>query len=97
MVDIQTVSIAIASASIVVAVVYYILQIRHQKKMRLMDATFRLHTAMISKEGMQGFQALYNLKYNDYDEFVKNYGPPFSENLAQTVVLTSGSFLEGKA
>ena len=34
MVDIQTVSIAIASASVVAGVVYYALQLRHQAKAR---------------------------------------------------------------
>jgi len=33
-VDVQTVSIAIASASVVVGVVYYALQLRHQAKAR---------------------------------------------------------------
>ena len=34
MIDIQTISIAIASAGVFVAAIYYILQIRHQSKVR---------------------------------------------------------------
>jgi hypothetical protein len=34
MVDIQTVSIAIASAGVFLAAIYYILQIRHQTRIR---------------------------------------------------------------
>jgi len=37
MVDIQTLSIAIASTSVVAGVVYYVLQIRHQTKLRQTD------------------------------------------------------------
>jgi len=43
MVDVQTVSIVIASASVVAGVVYYALQIRHQAKMRQTDFIVRLY------------------------------------------------------
>ena len=49
-VDIQTVSIAIASASVVAGVVYYALQIRHQAKMRQTDFIVRLYSTYGSKE-----------------------------------------------
>lgn len=37
MVEIQTVSIVIASAGVFVAVIYYILQVRHQTRLRQTD------------------------------------------------------------
>jgi len=40
MVDIQTVSIAIASAGVFAAAVYYILQLKHQTKIRLVRTAF---------------------------------------------------------
>jgi len=41
MVDIQTVSIVIASAGVFVAAIYYILQIRHQTRKRRRKAKLR--------------------------------------------------------
>lgn len=42
--DIQTVSIAIASAGVFVAAVYYIFQIRNQTKMRQTDLVMKLYS-----------------------------------------------------
>jgi hypothetical protein len=49
MVDIQTVSIAIASASVVAGIVYYAFQVRHQTKIRRTDLLTRLYSIMVSK------------------------------------------------
>lgn len=45
MVDVQTVSIAIASAGVFVAAIYYMLQLRHQSKMRKTEMVMRLYSA----------------------------------------------------
>ena len=45
MVDIQTISIAIASAGVFLAAIYYTIQIRHQTKMRHTDLVVRLYSA----------------------------------------------------
>jgi len=50
MVDIQTISIAIASASVVAGIIYYSLQIRQQTKTRQTDLVIRLYTAFGGKE-----------------------------------------------
>lgn len=70
-VDIQTVSIAIASASVVAGVVYYAFQIRHQTKMRQTDLIMRLY----SRFGSEGFQKTWDkvrrreaLSFHDYEE-----------------------------
>jgi len=52
LVDIQTVSIVIASASVVAGVVYYVLQLRHQTKMRKTDLVTNLYS-IYSSEGFQ--------------------------------------------
>ena len=41
-IDIQTVSIAIASASVTLAAFYYIWQIRHQSKIRQTDLVIKI-------------------------------------------------------
>lgn len=76
MVDIQTVSVGIASASIVVGVVYYILQIQHQKKMRQTDLVVRLYSAFSGKELQEGYFEIRQLEFVDYDDFMKKYRMP---------------------
>jgi len=73
MVDIQTVSVGIASASIVIGVVYYILQIQHQKRMRQTDLLMRIYSTFGSEEFWTALTRTFNLDFKDYDEFVKKY------------------------
>jgi len=90
MVDIQTISIAVASASVIAGVLYYSLQIRHQNlmiqqqtKMRQTDFLMRMYLEMGS-EGMRRTRLrLQAVKIGDYDEFVKEHGPIFSAEPSQ--------------
>ena len=75
MVDIQTISIGIASASIVVAVAYYILQIQHQKKMRQTDLVMRLYSEWGSEYLQKAAATVVGLEFKDYDDYVKKYTP----------------------
>jgi hypothetical protein len=50
MADVQTVSILVAATSVMVGVIYYVLQIRHQTKLRQTDLALRLYTSWVSKE-----------------------------------------------
>ncbi len=76
MVDIQTVSIAIASVSVVAGVVYYAIQIRHQSKTRQMSLLMNLYLTWGSDDMRKAVQDSHGLedKYEDYDNFVKKYG-----------------------
>jgi hypothetical protein len=74
MVDIQTVSIAIASAGVLAGVVYYILEIRHQTKIRQMDLLMRLFSTFDSNEFQEEYIKFLNLEIMDYDDYVKTYG-----------------------
>jgi hypothetical protein len=49
-VDIQTISIAIASGGVFVAAIYYIFQIRHQTRLRQTDLVMRLYGTFTSNE-----------------------------------------------
>jgi hypothetical protein len=57
----QTVSIAIASAGVFVAAVYYILQIRHQTKIRQTDLVIRLYSTYGSKEFQEAWATVREL------------------------------------
>ena len=74
MVDIQTVSIAIASASVFIAATYYILQIRHQAKLRQTDLVMRLYSTFGSKEFQDAWTRIESIEFKNYDEYVKKSG-----------------------
>src|SRR3972149_5244217 len=95
MVDISTVSIVIASTGVLVAATYYILQVRHQNRMRQTDLLMRLHLAFSSKERVEAALKYLNTEYKDYNDFVERYGLPFGEGQVQTVFLMMGMFFEG--
>ena len=69
MVDIQTVSIAVASASVVIGVIYYAFQIRQQTKIRQMDFIMRMPSMVTSKEVMQIDVTLKKAKFENFEQF----------------------------
>jgi hypothetical protein len=73
LVDVQTISIAIASASVFAAAIYYILQIQYQKKMRQSDLVLRLYATFGSNEFQEHWTEFLKGDYKDYDDFVKKY------------------------
>jgi len=74
-VDIQTVSIVIASASVVAGVIYYAFQIRHQSRIRKTDLLTRLYATGTSSEFMDAFFKISNLEVKDYSDYVRQHGP----------------------
>jgi hypothetical protein len=96
MVDIQTVSIAVASTSVTLAAVYYLWQFRHQNKVRETDIIFRLYTHACSKEFIEATRKLQSAEYEDYNDFVKRYGDVFfCENPVPIALSEVGRFYEG--
>ncbi|MGD0029504.1 MAG: hypothetical protein ABSC91_11255 [Candidatus Bathyarchaeia archaeon] len=92
MVDTQTISIAIASASIVVGVVYYALQIRHQDKMRHMDLFMRLYSIWGSEDMLNAHRRFMVLKVENYDSWVKKEGPVTEHSQVNTDIDRIGWF-----
>ena len=75
MVDIQTFSIAIASVGVFAAAVYYILQIRHQGRMRHLDLFMRLYSTWGSADMLDAHRRFMVIKVENYDSFIKSHGP----------------------
>jgi hypothetical protein len=71
MVDIQTVSIVVASVGVFAASVYYILQIRHQTKLRQTDLIMRLYSAYGTREFLEGMWKVLNLETVNYEDYAK--------------------------
>lgn len=74
MVDIQTASIVIASASVVAGVIYYAWQIRHQNRMRQTDLTLGLYQRFGGQEFMNSWWKVANIDERDYNEYIRMYG-----------------------
>jgi hypothetical protein len=77
-VDIQTVSITIASVGVFIATIYYILQIRHQTKLRQTDLFMRLYSAWGSVRFRMAAKRFLAIEVKNYDDFVKKHGPAAS-------------------
>jgi hypothetical protein len=83
MADIQTVSIAVASASVTLAAIYYILQIRHQARARQTEIETRQANLLIEiynyyyREDFLNTEneILFQWKWKDFDDFWQKYGP----------------------
>jgi len=93
MVDIQTISIAIASAGVFVAAIYYVLQLRHQNRMRETDLVVRLYSAFSGKELQEAyFEVRYRMEFVDYDDFMKKYRMPSKQAIPLWQI---GKFFDG--
>jgi len=96
MVDIQTVSIAIASASIVAGVIYYGLQIRHQTKARQTDLIIRLYSLVGSKEFLEAWEKIYFREIKSMDDYLKKYGTIAEINQVSLIYGALGMLLRRK-
>jgi hypothetical protein len=74
MVDIQTVSVVVASASVVAGVIYYLFQIRLQTKVRQTDLVIRLYTTFAQKEMRQTWERVRNREDLDFEAYQQKYG-----------------------
>jgi hypothetical protein len=97
MVDIQTVSIMLASASVIAGVVYYALQIRHQTRIRKTDLIVRLSPwfNVTPKELQEAGNTLSTLEYRDYDDFVERYGSLWSGKPEPNAVMLGCNYMDG--
>jgi hypothetical protein len=88
MLDITSVSAIVAAAGVLVGVVYYILDIRHQNRVRQTDLTMRMYTSWVSEELTKPWLKVMNLEFTDYDDFKKKYGTYLSDNPENVALLS---------
>jgi len=101
MVDISTVSIVIAAASVVAGVVYYSFQLRHMVKTRQdvvktrqADMLMRLYSTWGSEDLQKAATEVMNLEFKDYNDFSKKYGKQW-ETPTHIAVFKVGWFFNG--
>jgi len=85
MVDITELSAIVAAAGVIIGVVYYILDIRNQARLRQTDLVMGLYATLCSKE----FQDEYNRIMADkeitsYSKMVEKYGAVYLESIPET-------------
>ena len=78
--DIPSISAIVAAAGVLVGVVYYILEIRHQSKARQdmakttqADLLMRLYSTWGDEDLQKAAWTVLELKFEDYDDYVKKY------------------------
>lgn len=94
MVDITEISAMVAAGGVLVGVVYYILDLRHQNKVRQTDLVIRLSDFGTRTEFLNACADIFEAAFSDYDEFVKKYGELFSKKPIPLSFFVVANFME---
>ena len=95
--DIASISTVIAAASVVVGVVFAVLQLRQVVKTRNLGLIIQLNPSFrVSHSEMTEAQSkLFSMEYEDYDDFKKKYGELTSEGEVQKAISVMFGYFEG--
>jgi hypothetical protein len=74
MIGITEISAVVAAVGVLIGVVYYILDMRNQSRIRKTDLLIRLYLTYTSNEFMDATWKVMSLKVKDYQDYVKQYG-----------------------
>jgi hypothetical protein len=91
--DIQTISVVIASASVIGSAIYYMIETRHQRRIRQTESIIRLSPwfNMDAKEIQEAITAVCSTEYMNYNDYLTKYaGKP-----EQTALKLLGNYFEG--
>ncbi|MFX1562706.1 MAG: hypothetical protein ACFFDP_05315, partial [Promethearchaeota archaeon] len=75
----STVSVIIASVSVTLGVVYYLLNARSARKREKIDMVMRLYMSYNTKEFHNADSLVLTADFKDYDEFREKFGPPIGQ------------------
>jgi len=95
MIDISSISAVVAATGVIVGVVFTVLQLRDLVKTRQTDLVMRLYSTYGSNEFREALIKVMNLQFKDYEDYVKKYGPWFSEEPAHKAMAMVAMFFEG--
>ena len=91
--DIQTISVVIASASVIGSAIYYLIEIRHERKTRQTESIIRLSPwfSLSAKEIQEAISNVCSAEYTDYEDYLAKYsGKP-----QQISLKLLGNYFEG--
>jgi hypothetical protein len=91
--DIQTISVVIASASVIGSAIYYMIETRHQRRTRQTESIIRLSPwfNMNAKEIQEAISTVCSTEYTDYNDYLTKY----AGNPEQTALKLLGNYFEG--
>ena len=92
----QTISIAIASAGVFAAAIYYIIQIKHQTKLRQTDLIIRLYSFTGSKDFLEALDKVKDREIGSVDDYKERYGSLVEINQLLQVFAELGMLLKRK-
>jgi len=95
-IDIQTVSIVIASASVVAGIIYYSLQLRSQTKARQTDLIIRLYSLASSREFLEAWETIREREIKSFSDYREKYGSFREVSQINTVLGELGMLLQRK-
>ena len=94
MVDITEISAIVTAAGVLVGVVYYILEMRHQTRIRKTDLVIKLYSMLNNDEFLDAVRKITSLQIEDYEGYVKQYGSLLSESPMHKAFSTVSGFYE---
>jgi len=69
--DIQSVSIVIAATSVVIGVIFAVLELRNVIRQRQTDLVIKLYSTFITKEFQEAYQTFWATDFKDYNDVLK--------------------------
>ena len=79
MLGVTEISAIVAVAGVLVGVIYYLLDVHNQAMIRKTQLITSLYSIFGSEEHLRAGKEISKINYEDYDDFVKKYGAPNSE------------------
>jgi len=94
--DIPSITGIVTAVGVVVGVIYYILEIRHQTKIRETDLQIRMNPSfnVTAIDWQQACARVFALEYKDYEDFVKKYGAFLTETPTEMAIITMCNYFE---
>jgi len=72
--EIQAAYYMVAATGVLVAAIYYVINLRYNMKAREMEVCQLFVKEWTSEQGMQRYAKMMTLEWKDYDDFMKKYG-----------------------
>jgi hypothetical protein len=91
--DVTSISAIVAAAGVLIGVVYYILDMRNQNKVRQTDLIMRLYSVFGTSEFAESFQEVLGIESKEIDYLVKSTDDV--SNKVKLAVRTQAIFFEG--
>lgn len=93
--DAISISAIVAAAGVIAGLILTVQELRHLHTQRQTDLVMRLWQQSCGEENVKAWSKLESAEYRDFNDFVKKYGHPFSENPVPIALAMTARFFEG--